>query len=251
MPLDINRLRASRPENEIHYYPSIGSTMTAAAEVAGQGAPDRTVVIADEQTAGVGRLGRAWHSEAETGIYCSILLKLDLPAGEVPVATLLLGLAAADAIQRLTMLICDLRWPNDVLVSEKKVAGILTQLVGDTVIAGIGINVNQSSLPRGLRSPASSLALESGGKPYSREDLLIQLLQSIDSYRLLMQQSGRSAIVRAFTAASSYVLDRRVIIEETGRRGTTAGLDENGFLLVQYESGQLDRVASGGVRPDV
>ncbi len=251
MPFDVARVRALRPTNDIYFFSSIGSTMSEAGRLAVEGAPHGTVVLADEQTAGLGRLGRTWHSEAEAGIYCSVLLKLGLPAGEVPIATLLLGLAAADAIQKVTMLVCDLRWPNDVLIAEKKAAGILTQLAGEYVIAGIGINVNQREMPTGLRTPATSLRIASGGNQQSREALLVQLLTSIDAFCEVLRQAGRSAVLRAFAAASSYVVNRRVIIEETGRRATTAGLDEHGFLLVEYESGRLERVAAGGVRPDV
>lgn len=251
MPLDLPKISRSRPQNEIHFYPSLGSTMVEAGKLAAAGAPHGTVVLADEQTAGVGRLGRSWHSEAGTGIYCSILLRLELPPDEVPIATLLLGLATADAIQLATSLACDLRWPNDVLIDERKAAGILAQLTGGTVIAGIGINVNQTELPADLRTPATSLRLASGGRQHSREDLVVHLLHSIDSFCEVLRDGGHASILRAFTAASSYAMHRRVLVEETGRRGVTAGLDENGFLLVRYESGQLARIAAGGVRPDV
>lgn len=251
MPLDIEQIRESRPQNELHYYASIDSTMLQAGNLAASGAAHGSVVLADEQTAGIGRLGRAWHSEADTGVYISILLRLGLPPAEVPIATLLLGLATAEAIEQVTMLSCDLRWPNDVLICERKTAGILAQLTGNCVIAGIGINVNQTELPPNLRTPATSLRMASGGKEYSRETLIIRLLQSIDSFCGVLRECGRGAIVRSFMAASSYAMHRRVLIEETGRRGVTAGLDDSGFLLVRFESGEVERVAAGGVRPDV
>ncbi len=249
MPLDIEQVREARPGSKLHYFSSIGSTMDEAARLAAAGEPHGTVVVSDEQTAGIGRLGRSWHSEADSGLYCSVLLRLGLPPGEVPIATLLLGLATAEAIQTATTQACDLRWPNDVLISENKVAGILAQLAGDCVIAGIGINVNQTALPEGLRTPATSLLLAGGGQAQSRERLLIQLLQSIDVFCALLREGGRAAILRAFTAASSYAVNRQVVIEETGLRGVTAGLDDNGFLLVRSESGVVERVAAGGVRP--
>jgi BirA family transcriptional regulator, biotin operon repressor / biotin---[acetyl-CoA-carboxylase] ligase len=251
MPLDLDRIRQARPHSQIHFFRSLGSTMPEAAKLAESGAPHGTLVVADEQTAGIGRLGRSWHSETGTGIYCSMLLRLSLPPSEIPIATLLLGLATAEAIQQSTSLACDLRWPNDVLVNEKKVAGILAQLAAGCVIAGIGINVNQTEFQENFRTPATSLLLEAGGREQSREQLLICLLQSIDTFCALLDERGSRAILRAFSAASSYTMHRRVVIEETGRRGVTAGLDENGFLLVRFESGQLERIAAGGVRPDV
>jgi BirA family biotin operon repressor/biotin-[acetyl-CoA-carboxylase] ligase len=92
MPLAVSQVQEARPQNPLHYFPSIGSTMTEAARLAESGAPHGTVVIADEQTAGIGRLGRNWISESEVGIYCSILLRLQLPPAQLPVASLLLGL---------------------------------------------------------------------------------------------------------------------------------------------------------------
>jgi len=178
-------------------------------------------------------------------------LRLLLSPANLPVATLLLGLAAAEAIQTATSLACDLRWPNDVLIDGRKVAGILAQLVDTCIVAGIGINVNQTKFPDGLRTPATSLRLESNGRPQSREAILVQLLASLDSFCSLLAAEGPTAIIRAFTAASSYALNRRVILEETGQKGVTGGLDENGFLLVQFDSGRTERVAAGGVRAAV
>lgn len=250
MPLAIDRIRALCPQHVFHYFSSASSTMTEAARLAAAGAPGRTVVIAEEQTAGMGRLGRSWLSNADLGIYCSILLRLPLPPTSFPIASLVLGLSTAEAIQKTTPLACDLRWPNDVLIGERKTAGILTHLVDDCIIAGIGINVNQTSFPPDLRTPATSLRLESGGALQSREDLLVALLNSIDWFSSILVDEGPASILRAFTLASSYALNRRIIIEENGAKGVTAGLDENGFLLVRSDSGRLQRLAAGGVRPD-
>ncbi len=188
--------------------------------------------------------------EPDAGIYCSVLLRLNLKPGRLPIASLVLGLATAEAIQKSTELVCDLRWPNDVLVNEKKVAGILTHLTEGCVIAGIGINANQTSFPADLRTPATSLRIESGGREQSREALIVRLLESIDTFCWMLESVGPESILRAFTSASSYALHRRVVIEETGEKGTTAGLDESGFLLVYLDRGKLERVAAGGVRPD-
>lgn len=249
MPLDIERIRLFRPQNEFHYFPTLGSTMTEAARLAALGAPHGTVVLADEQTAGLGRLGRSWHSQAASGIYSTTLLRLPLSTESVPLAALMLGLATADAISRSTNLMCDLRWPNDVLIDDQKVAGILAQLVDGYILAGIGINVNQASFPDGLRTPATSLLLKSGGRAHSREDILVHLLAALDSYCSLLIEEGPPSILRSFTAASSYALHRRVKIEESATEGVTAGLDGNGFLLLRLDNGRLERITSGGIRP--
>lgn len=248
MPLDIEYLRSALPGHDIHYFESIGSTMTEGARLAQEGAPQGTVVLAEEQLSGVGRLGRKWESERDVGLYSSTLLRLPVAPASLPVASLLIGLAAAEAIERSTQLNCDLRWPNDVLIEERKVAGILPHLVAGCVVAGVGINVNNQSFAAGLRTPAISLAL-AGGTTVAREQVFIHLMQALDSLCEILVTQGTSPILRAFTRASSYVLQRRVVVEETGLCGVTKGLDENGFLLLETERGAVERVASGGVRP--
>ena len=247
--MDIEQIRAARPANRIHFFATIGSTMTEAAKLAESGAPHGSVVLADEQSAGIGRLGRTWLSPTGAGIYCSILLRLKLAPASSPIASLLAGLAVADAIHKTTNLLCDLRWPNDVLIGERKVAGILTQLIDDCVVAGIGVNVNQLSFPRDLRTPATSLRMESNGREQAREPLIAQLLESIEAFCEKLWNEGSKGILRAFSAASSYARHRRVIVEESGEFGTTTGLDDNGFLLIRFDDGQTQRIATGGVRP--
>lgn len=249
MPLDVAVIRRLRPNDQIHYFPVIGSTMTEGARLAQANAPHGTAIVADEQTSGIGRLGRSWISEAEQGVYCSVLLRLSIAPASLPVASLVLGLATESAIESSCQLKCDLRWPNDVLIGGKKVAGILTHLVDRCVVAGVGINVNQSSLPVDLRTPATSLRIESGGATQSREALFVNLLEEIDTFSKILTSAGAEAIIRAFTSASSYVFDRRVIVEETGERGTTAGLNPQGFLLFRCDNGKVRTVTSGGIRP--
>jgi len=221
--------------------------MTEASRLAREGAPHGTVVVAEEQTAGLGRMGRSWTSEAEVGIYCSIILRLPLPQAQFPIVSLLLGLATAEAIQSSAGIACDLRWPNDVLIDGRKVAGVLAHLTENCVVAGIGINVNNTSFEPDLRTPATSLLLASN-RQTARETVLLRLLESLDAFCSLLAKEGAPSILRAFAAASSYVVGRRVCVEEDGALGTTAGLDENGFLLIRLEDGKLRKVASGGIR---
>ena len=249
MPLNVKYVESLRPQNPIHYFPTIGSTMTEAARLAHEGAPHGTVVIAEEQTAGLGRLGRRWTSQAEVGIYSSTLLRLPLPPHRLPLISLTLALATARAIGKSTALICNLRWPNDVLINQNKVAGILPQLVDACIVAGIGINVNNTVFESGLRTPATSLKIATGGHNISRETLLVHLLESIDVFLDALVKDGPQSILRSFTQASTYVMNCKVIVEDSGATGVTAGLDENGFLLIRAEEGKLERVAAGGIRP--
>lgn len=221
--------------------------MIEALRLARDGAPHGTVVVAEEQTAGLGRMGRSWTSEPEVGIYSSVILRLPLPQAQLPIVSLLLGVATSEAIQSSAGIACDLRWPNDVLVDSRKVAGVLAHLAESCIVAGIGINVNNTSFEPNLRTPATSLRLSSGTE-IPRESVLLKLVESIDFFCDLATKKGPTAILQAFTAASSYVWDRRVCVEEDGGTGTTAGLDENGFLRVQMDDGVLRRIASGGIR---
>ena len=228
--MDIDRLRREFPARRIHYYPAVDSTMRAAV-----GLEPGSVVLADRQTAGQGRHGRWWHSEAGSGIYCSIVLK---PA---PALTLALGLATADAIARSTGMACDLRWPNDVMLAGKKVAGILVQ----NAIAGIGINVNQTSFPPELASEATSLRLHTDA-PVSLTAIILALLPAVDRFVEL----DKDTILRLFTRASSYAAGRRVTVAQPDGiiEGTTTGLDPAGFLMVRKDDGTDTLIVAGGVR---
>jgi len=236
-PLDIGGLRREFPDRRIDYYASIDSTMRVAAAL-----EPREVVLAEEQTAGMGRHGHTWHSEAGSGIYCSLVVK---PA---PVLTLALGLAVQDAIAKSTGIACDLRWPNDVMIADRKIAGILVQLSGAKAIAGIGINVNHKSFPPELAREATSLA-ERGkppGAPIAREPIIAALLRATDEYLAY----DTPAILRLFTRSSSYAAGRRVEVQEADGviRGVTAGLNPEGFLVVRRDDGTDTLIIAGGVR---
>jgi len=220
---------------------STDSTMKEAA-----GHPPGTVIVAEQQTAGQGRLGRSWHSEPGAGLYVSIVLEPVGEAAELPVITLALGLAAQEAVQNVAGVTCDLRWPNDLLIGERKCAGILVQLEGGVIIAGIGVNVNHTSFPEELAGTATSLRLATG-REHSREELLAALLNAVSSYIALLEEEGPDAVLRLFARASSYVHGRRV---QVGRlTGITDGLDPTGFLWLREESGQRHLIRSGGLRP--
>jgi BirA family biotin operon repressor/biotin-[acetyl-CoA-carboxylase] ligase len=232
--MDVGRIRRAFPARRIDYYPIVGSTMRAAAALE-RGA----VAIAEEQTAGQGRHGHTWHSEAEAGIYCSMVL------GNRPVLTLALGLAAAEAIAQATGLACDLRWPNDLMLGGRKTAGILVQLAEGKAVAGIGINVNHGAFPAELAGEATSLRLE-GGRMYSREEILMALLAAVDRF----VEFDRETILRLFTEASSYARGRSVAVRQADGvvEGVTAGLDASGFLVVRKDDGTDTLILAGGVR---
>jgi BirA family transcriptional regulator, biotin operon repressor / biotin---[acetyl-CoA-carboxylase] ligase len=248
--MDCDLLRAELPGRRIEWFSRLDSTMTEASRLAAAGAPSGTVVGAEEQTSGRGRHGRSWHSEPGCGLYVSIILRRQFAPAVLPVVTLALGLAAREAILKSTNLACDLRWPNDLLIGPEKCAGILTVLESSAIIAGIGINVNHSSFPVELGGIATSLRMASG-RIQSRERLLLELLASIDTYCDLLETEGRGAVIETFARASSYVSGRRVCVDQDGSqlRGTTAGLNDSGFLMLRGDDGTNSVIVAGGVRP--
>jgi BirA family biotin operon repressor/biotin-[acetyl-CoA-carboxylase] ligase len=249
MPFDLEFVRQSWPQ-PVSYFATLDSTMLEAARLAAAGCPHGAVVVADEQTAGQGRHGRRWHSEADSGLYVSVVLRTALRGDSLPVLTLALGLAAADAIADATSLTCDLRWPNDVMLEGKKVAGILVQLLDSAAIAGIGVNVNHAVFPAEIATEATSLRIVSN-RTHSREHLLIALLGAVDRYcGFLAADGGREAILSLFTVRSSYARNKRVTVNQGASvlEGTTAGLDPSGFLIVRKDDGTQDLVLAGGVR---
>jgi BirA family biotin operon repressor/biotin-[acetyl-CoA-carboxylase] ligase len=169
-----------------------------------------------------------------------------LRPSDLPLVMLALGLATQEAITQVTGLAPDLRWPNDVLINERKCAGILAQLEGDAVIAGIGINVNHKQFPSEIASLATSLYL-AGQRSVSREDLLVTLIHEVED----CCKMSAPEILRMFTRASSYAVGRRVRVEQDDQimEGVTCGLDPAGFLVVRSDDGKETTILAGGVRP--
>ncbi len=223
------------------------STMRDASALAASGCAHGTAVVAEEQTSGIGRHGHSWHSEPGAGLYLSVVLRLPETS---PILTLALGLAAVDAIRNVAGVVCDLRWPNDVLAGGRKVAGIIVQMADSAAVAGIGINVNHAQFPPDLAELATSLKIQTG-RAIDKELLLESLLGSIDDCCEILRSGGNAALLRMFSIASSYVSGKRVKVDlgERTIEGVTVGLDDAGFLRVKRADGGVETIFSGGVRP--
>lgn len=226
----------SRP---IYWHKTIDSTMIEAARLAAEGCPSGTIVGADEQTAGQGRLGRHWHSSPGDGLYVSFIVRVS----HLPARTLAAGLAARAAIAEITGVQCDLRWPNDLLARGRKLAGILVNSEPSALVIGIGINLNHQSFPPDLAPIATSLAIESG-HPVHRDTLLPALAAQIDDWL----PRDPAEVIAEFQRVSSYAWGRRVTADDS-LTGITAGLDPTGFLLLRKDNGEVVRVLAGNVRP--
>jgi len=234
----------------IFWHDELPSTMSEAARLAASGAPHGTVVAARRQTAGQGRHGKRWASEADAGLYFTQIMRLKAAVPDLPVVTLALGLAVAEALTAVSGLPMDIRWPNDILLRERKVSGILTQFEEGAVLAGIGVNLNQRAFPEELESIATSLWMASGWD-YEPAKVLEEILGKIELHIGLLDREGRGPILRLFEQSSSYAMGRRVEVDMGGRvvRGVTHGLDESGFLRLRKEDGMYELVLAGGVRP--
>ncbi|HEY6968446.1 MAG TPA: biotin--[acetyl-CoA-carboxylase] ligase [Candidatus Angelobacter sp.] len=241
----------------------LASRAAAEAESHVEPASEGEVFLAEEQTAGRGRGINKWHSERGTGIYCSVILRPQITPSDTLWLSLISAVAVQDAVREVTGHVTDIRWPNDLLINDKKFCGILTELSTEGrrvrhAIVGIGVNVNQKEFPDELRTMATSLRLETG-REWSRVDLTAALLKSLDrEYRGLLRAINspvRNAalrfeqILKRVEARSSYAYGKEVQVdEEGGYSGVTDGLDAQGFLRVRTKLG-VRMVISGSVRP--
>jgi BirA family transcriptional regulator, biotin operon repressor / biotin---[acetyl-CoA-carboxylase] ligase len=242
---------------DIHHYFRVGSTNTEAMQAAADGIAEGSVFIAEEQTAGRGRAGHSWASEPSTGIYVSLIVRPQIAPADALLLSLIAGIAAFDAVVDKTGIRPDIRWPNDLLLGEKKFCGILTEMNAEVTrvryaVVGIGINVNQRIFSNELEPIATSLQL-AAGQSWSRVALAAALLKSFDSeYRQLISRDiaeARRSIFERFQQRSSYTRGKRVHVDENGGYdGITAGLDDRGFLMIETPEGQRT-VLSGTVRP--
>jgi BirA family biotin operon repressor/biotin-[acetyl-CoA-carboxylase] ligase len=239
---------------KLHYAPVTESTNSDAMAAARTGTPHGSVWVADEQTAGRGRGDHRWHSAAGEGLYASVLLRPAFPAVRLALLPLVAGLAAAEAIEKVTGLLVDLRWPNDLLIGARKTGGILveartgSETVPEAVVVGIGINVHQSGFPADLATPATSLDVETGMR-VSREELLIAMLRALERETTAMTDKLHAEQIPARVEQhSTWMRGRHVEVHgPQSCTGVTAGLDANGFLLVAMPDG-LVTVRTGGIR---
>jgi BirA family transcriptional regulator, biotin operon repressor / biotin---[acetyl-CoA-carboxylase] ligase len=247
------RLKGSLFGKRVCHFFKTDSTNRVALELGHAGEPEGAVVLAEEQTAGRGRAGRTWSSERAAGIYVTLLLRPKLAPVQAPLLTMMAGLSAHTAVEAVTGLAVDLKWPNDLIIGGKKVGGILTEMHAEPgqvrfVIVGIGLNVNQEKFPGELASIATSLRLETG-KPQSRLELLVRLLREFESDYNRMSREGAGSVVKRFEVISSYAHGKRVRVTNGADSylGTTAGLGPEGLLQVERDDGRVVTVIAGDV----
>ncbi len=227
--------------HELVYKEIVTSTQDIAHELAHNGAANGTVVIANEQTKGRGRMQRTWHSQPDDGIWMSVILRPDIPPHQASQLTLFTAISIVETLQQFFDLPFKIKWPNDIFVEDKKIAGILTEMKGeldtiDYMIVGIGINVNQSmnDFSEELQQKASSLAIESN-KHTDRLPLVQQLLRCFETSYDTYQQRG-FALIKEKWLNYAYKLGESVQIKMPNKefQGRICGISDDGALLVQY-----------------
>jgi len=232
----------------------IDSTQRLARERARAGAAEGTVVIAEAQTSGRGRLGRTWHSPAGMNVYATIVLRPPRPPGVVPQLALVAGLAVADAVRSVTRADARVKWPNDVLVGGRKIAGVLTEMEGEAdrvrfVLVGIGVNVNAdpATFPPEIAYSATSLRAVVGS-PVDRAALTGALLAAMEARYGRYLAGGFTAIRPAFDAVA-FLTDREVRVSGSGMAvaGRVIGVDDEGALRIACADGTEQRVIAGEV----
>jgi BirA family biotin operon repressor/biotin-[acetyl-CoA-carboxylase] ligase len=249
-------LAVKRLGGTFHYFSELASTNSYARQLADNGAAEGEMVIAESQSQGRGRLGRRWQSPPLVNLYFSVILRPKLAPANAPQITLTAAVALAETVASFIAQPATIKWPNDILVAGKKLAGILTEASCDSerlhyVILGIGVNLNYAvgQMPQEIRARAISIA-HLTGKPVHRESFLRRLIQDLDRCYGELEQSGFAALARRWQAHFS-LRDRRVRVELLGQiiTGWARGIDRDGALLVEDDNGVLQRVIAGDVIP--
>jgi BirA family biotin operon repressor/biotin-[acetyl-CoA-carboxylase] ligase len=249
-------LGTRRIGREVFYYDETDSTNLRAHELGKTGAAEGAVVLADRQTAGRGRLGRHWCSPSGVNLYASVLLRPPVLPRHACQLTFLSAVAVAQSVTEIGGLPARVKWPNDVLVHGRKVAGLLNELDAETerihyLVLGMGVNLNMRAgqFPEDLRYPATSLLLERG-EPVSRRTFTRALLRHLDR---LYNQYLREGFEPVLTAWREYfdLEGRMVEVDAQTRcvRGRVTGLNADGALLLELADGSVERILAGDVRP--
>jgi len=231
-------------------FESLPSTNTELARLALEGGPEGVTVVADEQTAGRGRLQRAWSSPKGAGLYFSILLRPTIPQNYWPLITFMAAIAVGEALREAAEVETDIKWPNDLLSGERKICGILAEAIdtpgGRAVILGIGINLTQSAFPPELAEVATSVA-EASGRTVDREQILVALLEALARWYSVLDEPGQ--IVDAWSNRSSYAIGKLVQVSNGDDvwQGTTGGVEPDGALRLRTTSGEIKLIRAGDV----
>jgi BirA family biotin operon repressor/biotin-[acetyl-CoA-carboxylase] ligase len=238
----------------IHYFNITDSTNNRAKLFASEGAPEGTLVVAEEQTRGRGRRGRQWFSPPGEGIYTSIILRPSISPNEAPKLTLMASVAVTESLLAMTSLAITIKWPNDILINGMKIAGILTEISTemdriDYVVIGVGINVNtpRETLPPDIEDTATSVFMETG-KPFPRIELLRAYLEWLEIYYEIFRTKGFEPVMKRWKGLAG-IIGRHISVDliDRVRTGEVLDVDKDGFLILRGQDGTIERIISGDV----
>lgn len=235
---------------KICYFETLSSTMDIAVQLGMQAAPEGTIVLSEAQTKGRGRLGRTWVSPKYQGIYLSLLLRPKILPTQSPILTLIVAVSICEAIKEGAGLDARIKWPNDILIHNKKVGGILTELNAEMdevrfIIIGIGLNVNNDK--KALVSCATSLK-EQKKENINRVELLQEILRKIEANYLLFRGRGSPPIIEKWHDYNITLGKRvKVFLHNEHIEGEALGIDTDGGLLLRKDSGLTQKVTAGDV----
>jgi BirA family transcriptional regulator, biotin operon repressor / biotin---[acetyl-CoA-carboxylase] ligase len=240
------------PPFTIHHYAVLGSTNDQLKAM--PDAPEFTCVTADEQTAGRGRRDRSWHSVPGEGLYLSIFLRPEIEADEFPLLSFIAAIAVAETIQPLLeKASIDIKWPNDVLVNERKISGVLIESASinnsaPRVIVGIGVNLNHESFPEELQQTATSLWIESG-ENFNVEKFRNSLLDRVAYWYEILRSQGGTKILTRWQQLSSYTKGKKITayLDQEILHGITDGLSAIGALKIITDTGEKREIVAGEI----
>lgn len=234
---------------QIHVYDTVDSTNTRAKQLAAEGCPSDTIVIANKQTAGKGRLGRNFYSPPDSGLYLSYVLRTNLRAEDAVLITTAVSVAAARAIQNLTGQEVKIKWVNDLYYKEKKICGILTEAISDfesgcieAVVIGIGINLSTEQFPDGIRQTAGSLEIDM--RQISRNMLAAAVITEVSG---LEKMICNRSFLDEYRERSMVIGQRVSIVQQEGRIVEVLDIDQNGGLIVKDAEGNREVLRSGEI----
>ena len=236
------------------YYREIDSTNNRALELAADGYPEGTVVVAETKTAGRGRRGRTWYLPPRHGIYLSVILRPQLPVREIPRVSLVIGVAVAETLEAAFQLPARIKWPNDILINNRKIAGVLSEVVTgsqgiDCIVTGIGLNINNplQDFPGDLRTAPTSVLAEKE-TPVSRVRVLQELLMHLETRYYQLLEGNFNGILDKGKSLSTIIGKEVEYDSQNGPAiGQAVDIDDNGFLLVKDKWGKIHTVTSGEV----
>jgi BirA family biotin operon repressor/biotin-[acetyl-CoA-carboxylase] ligase len=250
-PAEISsRLNTKFIGKKIYYFDSVSSTMDIAMQLGLKNATEGTLVLTESQTKGRGRLGREWFSPRYKGIYLSLVLKPKILPNQAPILTLMVSVSICEAIKEITALEAQIKWPNDILMRQKKLGGILTEINAEMdgirfIVIGIGLNVNNDK--KALISGATSLK-EQKKEGINRIELLQEILRAIERNYLTFQEKGAQSIIDKWRDYN-ITLGKRVKVysHKEHIEGQAVDIDTDGSLLLRSDSGLVQRVTAGDV----